>query len=118
MPIIFTTYVVVQELRPLRRDVEHDAVDGSGQRHAAHKKCDEDDVGKDRSEVRHLAGAGHALPEGEEEHDVAESQAAHQAQDRPPQSVVDGLFVVQNWVSEKAKSTIGNMSAATNLVWK
>ena len=48
-------YIDIKQLRPLWRDVEHDAVDGSGQSDAPNQKRDQNDVGKDGGEVRNLS---------------------------------------------------------------
>ena len=57
------TYINVKELLPLRSDVEHDAVDWSGQGDSTYEKSDEDDVGKNSREVGHFPRARNALPE-------------------------------------------------------
>ena len=48
-------YIDIKQLRPLWRDVEHDAVDGSGQSNASNQKRDQNDVGKDGGEVCNLS---------------------------------------------------------------
>ena len=75
-----TTYINVEELLPLRSNVEHDAVDWSGQGDSTDEKSDEDDVGENGREVGHLTRARHALPEREEQQDVARSQATDQTE--------------------------------------
>jgi hypothetical protein len=83
MQTLKTTYIDIKELLPLRCDVEHDAVDRSGQGDTADEQSDEDDVGEDGREVGHLPRARHALPEREEEHDIARGQASDQTKHRP-----------------------------------
>ena len=76
----------VEELAPLRSDVEQDSLHGSRQGEALDQESDEDDVGEDGGDVRHLPRAGHALPEREEEECPAGGQAGQELEVRQTQT--------------------------------
>ena len=93
------THLWIQKFIPLRRDVKSDALHGAWKCDAADEQGQEYNVGKYGRDVGDLPAAGHALPEGEEEEDVAEGQAEREAPVRHPDPLVNGRGHFQHVVA-------------------
>lgn len=85
---------------PLGGDVEHDALGRPRQREALAHQHQENHVGEQGGEVGHLAGTGHALPEGEEQQHVADEQTGRQDGVGQPDPVLDGGLLVEHRIPE------------------